>query len=238
MHPATRTALVLGIRGGIGRKTAAALVAEGFRVHGVDRAEAPPGRGDDGAVVWRYDLAGPEAGHRLRAYLREYGPPDALVWSVGVYDRRELPDYGEPRVREVLDTNLTALLIVLREVVVEAWRRGSPLRIAVVGSQAGASGGADPVYAAAKAGCAAAVKSVAREYARAGVRANVVSPGPVNTTMADVMGPRRGHYEDAIPLGRFAEPEEVASVIVWLLTRAPAALTGAVIDVDGGLLRR
>ena len=94
-------------------------------------------------------------------------------------------------------------------------------------------------YAAAKAGLVAAVKSIAREYAKAGVTANVVSPGPVETPMASVMGDeRRRFYESTIPLGRYTRADEVASVIAWLLTDAPEAVTGMVLDVDGGLVRR
>ncbi len=57
--------------------------------------------------------------------------------------------------------------------------------------------------------------------------------------MASVMGDeRKRFYENAIPLGRYSRPDEVASVIAWLLTEAPEAVTGMVLDVDGGLVRR
>ena len=82
------------------------------------------------------------------------------------------------------------------------------------------------------------MKSLAREYADRGLLANVVSPGPTDTPMADKMGERRQYYEKVIPVGRFNQAAEVASVVTWLLADAPDTITGTVIDIDGGLVRR
>ncbi|MDR1237413.1 MAG: SDR family oxidoreductase [Propionibacteriaceae bacterium] len=84
------------------------------------------------------------------------------------------------------------------------------------------------------------VKSVAREYSRLGLGILAISPGPITGTMSSaVMDPGRiRHYEAAIPLGRFAQPREVAQAIVWALCDAPAPMTGVVLDIDGGLVRR
>lgn len=229
------SALVVGSAGGIGSAVARALVDRNAAVVGVDSSPATV----EGTAHHRLDVTdlGAVDGW-LRGQVHGHGSFDCLAWCVGVYDRLDLREYPPGRLREVLDVNLTALLGALGTLLDTTLAAGVPLRIAVVGSQAGVTGGRDVVYAAAKAGCVAAVKSVAREYARHGVRANVVSPGPVNTAMADVMGARRAFYEEAIPIGRFSEPSEVAEVVTWLLLDAPDAVTGTVVDVDGGLVRR
>jgi 3-oxoacyl-[acyl-carrier protein] reductase len=175
----------------------------------------------------------------IAKYLADVGAPDAVVWCAGRYPRRDIREYSTDDLRGVLDLNLTALLALLPPLVSSAIVSRRPMRLVVVGSQAGVTGGLDVPYAAAKAGLVAAVKSIAREYAKSGVTANVVSPGPVETPMASVMGDeRRRFYESAIPLGRYSRADEVAAVIGWLLTDAPEAVTGMVLDVDGGLVRR
>ncbi|TMR20737.1 SDR family oxidoreductase [Nonomuraea turkmeniaca] len=227
--------LVFGSRGGIGSEISRILSHKDINVHGIDRAEMSA----HGINEWALDVTQPGLETWLEDHFRNHGLPRFFVWCIGVYDRRPLTEYGTVRMRTVLDTNLTALLVALRTVVAAAVEQRSPLRVVVVGSQASVNGGTDAVYAAAKAGCVAAVKSVAREYGRHGITANIVSPGPTNTTMAEVMGDeRRRHYESTIPIGRFTEPLEVAAAAVWLLTEAPPAITGTVLDVDGGLVRR
>jgi 3-oxoacyl-[acyl-carrier protein] reductase len=91
-------------------------------------------------------------------------------------------------------------------------------------------------YAAAKGGLVALTKSLAREMARHGITVNSVSPGFVATRLvSDLAEDQRADLEREIPLGRFAEPEEIASVIVFLASPAASYLTGTTIHVDGGL---
>ncbi|HET9081703.1 MAG TPA: SDR family oxidoreductase [Trebonia sp.] len=229
-------ALVVGVTGGIGAEVTRLLESGGTCVHGIDDRVAP-----QAGHRWTVDIA--QAGGQafaswLHDYLERNGVPDMFAWCAGLYDRTDLADYGMSRLQTMLDANLTAFLLACRALLAARRRSPRPLRMAVVGSQAGVTGGRDAVYAAAKAGCVAAVKSIAREYARSGVQANVVSPGPTRTPMNSVMGERQAYYENAIPAGRFNTAEEVASVVVWLLTTAPLTINGATMDVDGGLVRR
>jgi 3-oxoacyl-[acyl-carrier protein] reductase len=229
-------ALVFGPTGGIGGNVCTQLRARGVDVHGCDR------RAVDGPGSTSLDLAAAVRDATLVDWMsdwtRTHGMPEYVAWCIGVYDRSDLVEYCDERLLEVLHTNLTSMLLVLKGLLTSRTDQGASLRFVAVGSQAGATGGRDPVYAASKAGIVAAVKSVAREYARAGLMANVVSPGPTDTPMTSVMGDRRQHYESSIPLGRFNRPDEVASVVTWLLLDAPESLTGTVVDVDGGLVRR
>jgi NAD(P)-dependent dehydrogenase (short-subunit alcohol dehydrogenase family) len=99
--------------------------------------------------------------------------------------------------------------------------------------QAGAA-----VYAASKAGVAALARAVAIEYAHLGVRVNAISPGWMDTAMAEPVLSRpalRERVERAIPLGRVAAPEEVAATVLWLLSDEAGYVTGQDIVLDGGL---
>jgi NAD(P)-dependent dehydrogenase (short-subunit alcohol dehydrogenase family) len=137
-----------------------------------------------------------------------------------------------------ISENFLATAVVV-QLVLDAMVKAGGGRIVLVTSQASTAGGTDALYAAAKAGLVALVKSVAREFSRFGVLCNAVSPGPVDTPMATVMGPElRRDYEHRIPIGRFASPSEVGEVIVFLLMMEGGAISGATIDVDGGLIRR
>ncbi len=117
-----------------------------------------------------------------------------------------------------------------------AIRRG---RLVLITSQAAITGGTDAAYAASKAGLVAFGKSIAREYGPEGLRITMVSPGPVDTGMASVMPPeRRAHYESTIPIRRFTWATEVADLVEYVLLRAPDALHGSTVEIDGGLVRR
>lgn len=240
-------ALVLGGRGGIGTAVCHALrtASPGAVIDVVDLAEvstdvAPGDQRPPSDTHWhQLDLTDDHARDTwLKGYLTE-GVPDRVAWCAGRYPRRDIRDYATAELRAVVELNLLALLALLPPLVGAAVEAGTPMRLVVVGSQAGVTGGLDVPYAASKAGLVAAVKSIAREYARSGIVANVVSPGPVETPMAAVMGDeRRAFYENTIPLGRYSKADEVAAVVAWLLTDAPVAVNGTVVDVDGGLVRR
>jgi 3-oxoacyl-[acyl-carrier protein] reductase len=91
-------------------------------------------------------------------------------------------------------------------------------------------------YAAAKGGLVALTKSLAREVARLGITVNAISPGFVQTRLISELGEReRGDLERQIPLGRFADPDEVAGAIVFLASPSASYLTGTTVHVDGGL---
>ena len=113
-------------------------------------------------------------------------------------------------------------------------RRG---RIIFVSSVVGLLGSAGQTnYAASKAGLVGLARSLARELGSRTITANVVAPGFVNTDMtAALTDERRAQIVAQVPLGRYAEPDEIAQVIVFLASDAAAYITGAVIPVDGGL---
>ncbi|MGH8888887.1 MAG: SDR family NAD(P)-dependent oxidoreductase [Acidothermaceae bacterium] len=236
----TRT-LVLGGLGGIGGAVCDKVQDRFDVLDIVDNAtgrELPARRCETN--LYAVDLIDDDArDHWVKQYLADVGAPEAVAWCAGLYPRREIRGYSTSELRHVIELNLLSMLALLPPLVNAALDSGHEMRLVVVGSQAGSTGGLDVPYAASKAGLVAAVKSIAREYARHQIVANVVSPGPVETPMAQVMGDeRRRFYESTIPLGRYSRADEVADLVGWLLTDAPVAISGTVIDIDGGLVRR
>jgi 3-oxoacyl-[acyl-carrier protein] reductase len=243
-----RTALVTGGSRGIGRATAlafagagaavafnwsrsedgseaeetlAALRATGARVHGAQADVA-----DAAAVQALFDEVKGALG----------GPVEVLVNNAAVtHDGllMMLPESGWDR---VLDVNLKGAFLcskaALRGMI--AGRFGRVVNVVSPAAFFGKEGASS--YAAAKGGLVALTKSLAREVARYGITVNGVSPGFVQTKLiADLAAAARDDLLKQIPLGRFAEPDEVAGVVLFLASSAGAYLTGTTLHVDGGL---
>lgn len=187
------------------------------------------------------DFAGPAGPRRLwDAALAQLGSIDVLINNAGVFEAnpidREDADWvaGWDRTMRI---NLTASAELCRFAVRHWLERGSAGRIVNVASRA-AYRGDSPAhwhYAASKAGMVAMTKSIARGYAARGILAFAVCPGFTMTGMAeDYLASRGGDALLAdIPLGRVADPGEVASAVTWLALHAPPSATGAVLDVNG-----
>ena len=188
------------------------------------------------------DLADPTAADRLweEALARLDGRIDVLVNNAGVFEA--VADDADPDAwRQAWDRawgiNLQSAADLCRRMVLHVRERGGEGRIVNVASRA-AYRGDSPAhwhYAASKAGMVAMTKSIARGYANRGVLAFAICPGFVMTGMADEYLASRGGDKllADIPLGRVAQPEEVASVATYLALDAPASMTGAVLDVNG-----
>ena len=224
MTDAPKTAIITGAAAGIGRATAARLVADGWRVVGIDRADTAA-EGVDLVVGDCGDTAILEA-----AVERAGDSLDALVCSAGIpptgpWESREHWD-------EVIRVDLTAAYEALRvcwPALVAA--RGS---VVLVGSIVGAVEGSlrSPAYAAAKAGLEGLARSMAVIGGPDGVRVNVVAPGAIATDFDERLLPA-DHRTD-VPLGRMGTPEEVAAVIGFLAGRDATYVTGEIWTIDGG----
>jgi len=227
------TILLTGASRGIGAAIRARLDGTGVALAGQSTA------GGTGLIA--ADFADPEAPARLwdEAIIR-LGTIDVLINNAGVFEANPIErDDREWRAswNRSLQINLTAAAELCRLAIRDWQRRGTGGRIVNIASRA-AYRGDSPAhwhYAAAKAGMVAMTKTIARGYAAKGILAFAVCPGFTMTGMAEEYLASRGG--DAlladIPLGRVAEPEEVAAAARFLALEAPASMTGAVIDING-----
>lgn len=188
------------------------------------------------------DLANPDMPSRLwdDAVQRLDGHIDVLINNAGIFDANPLDssesDWLESWNR-TMQINLTASAALCRSAVLHWKENRRPGRIVNVASRA-AYRGDSPAhwhYAASKAGMVAMTKTIARGYASEGILAFAICPGFTMTGMADDYLASRGGDKllADIPLGKVADPEEVAAIAKFCATDAPASMTGAVVDVNG-----
>jgi NAD(P)-dependent dehydrogenase (short-subunit alcohol dehydrogenase family) len=226
--------LVTGSTRGIGAAIVEALALKGARIVGHGRT--------DGEGVIGADLAQPGAADVLwdKALAALDGRIDVLINNAGVFegvavgadDQAWAAAWGR-----TMQINLQASADLCRRAVLHFRARGEGGRIVNIASRA-AYRGDSPAhwhYAASKAGMVGMTKSIARGFAIEQILAFAVCPGFVMTGMSeDYLASRGGDKLLAdIPLGRVAEPAEVASVAAYLALEAPASMTGAVLDVNG-----
>ena len=226
--------LVTGSTRGIGAAIAETLAARGIRFSGHGRA--------DGDLTLGADLAEAGAADGLwdRALERLDGRIDVLVNNAGVFEpiAVEAPaDDWRAAWDRTMQINLQASADLCRRAVLHWRERGVGGRIVNVASRA-AHRGDSPAhwhYAASKAGMVAMTKSIARGFAGEGILAFAVCPGFTMTGMAeDYLASRGGEKLLAdIPLGKVADPEEVANAVAYLALEAPPSMTGAVLDING-----
>ncbi len=222
-----RVALVTGVAAGIGRATSEVLLADGWRVAGVDvQADAPEGveleLGDaaDSAVLARALARAAPEGRGLDGLVCAAGLPPSGPWDD--------PAHWAETLRVDLMAPYEAARLAMPAM------RASGGSMVFVGSIVGAAEGSlrSPGYAAAKSGLEGLARSLAVIGAPDGVRVNVVAPGAIDTSF-DVAAFSPADRPD-VPLGRMGSAEEVASVVQFLLSPAASYVSGAVWRVDGG----
>jgi 3-oxoacyl-[acyl-carrier protein] reductase len=229
----SRSVLVTGGNRGIGRAIAEAFLAQGDKVAVTTRNGGAP----EGALDVRCDITDQAAVDAAFAQIEEaHGPVEILVANAGVTKDTLVLRMSEDDWSSVIDTNLTGSFRVVKRAAkgMLRLRRG---RIIFISSVVGLLGSAGQVnYAASKAGLVGMARSLARELGSRSITANVVAPGFVETDMTAVLTEdQQQKIKDQVPLGRYAAPDEIASVVSWLASDGAAYVTGAVIPVDGGL---
>jgi NAD(P)-dependent dehydrogenase (short-subunit alcohol dehydrogenase family) len=236
-----RTAVVTGGAAGIGFAVAQRLVASGARVALWDRdaaalAKARSALGGDTLVqaLDVADAAGVEAA--TKATAAAFGRIDALVCSAGITGPNTTTwEYPVDDWKRVFDVNVHGVFLC-NKFVVPVMQQRDYGRIVNIASVAGKEGNPNaPAYSASKAAVIGLTKSLGKELAKTGIRANCVTPAAVRTAIFDQMTQQHIDFMlSKIPLGRFGTVEEIAAMVCWLASEDCSFSTGAVFDLSGG----
>jgi tropinone reductase I len=237
-----RNALVTGGTRGIGRAIVAELLELGAAVMLVARSQADVDAAvrelGGGVTGLAGDVTSAVDRARIVAHVAERGPLHVLVHNAGGNIRNKLVDYDDPTIERLIALNLTAPVLLSRDLHPQL-RAAAGASVIHVGSVAGAIALPTGVaYAAAKAGLAQAARTLALEWARDGIRVNTVAPWYTRTPLVEPVLARPEALAAILartPLGRIAEPHEVAAAVAFLAMPAASYITGQCLAVDGGM---
>jgi 3-oxoacyl-[acyl-carrier protein] reductase len=253
-----KVALVTGGSRGLGRAISLGLAAEGAKLAinyyrnldlGIDLGDeanelakvARAGHGVPSLAVAADVSQSAEVDAMFREVEATLGPIDILVNNAGVWPTAYVKDMTEEQWNATLAVNLTGTFLTCREAVRGWLAAGRTGRIVNITSQAAFHGSTSghAHYAASKAGVVTFSISLAREVAPQGIHVNCVAPGMMATEMArGALEKNKEQYLERIPLRRIADAAEVANVVVFLCSEKASYMTGATLDVTGGMLMR
>jgi len=239
-----RVAIVTGGIQGLGKATAELLLRAGasVAVNYVDdaagvsrqRAEEAANQWGDAALVMAADVCDRQAMLRfLDAVQEKFGRIDCLVNNAAILRDRTVKKLSDDEWNAVVETNLSAVFRVSQAALPYLQDGGRIINMASISGVIGFFGQAN--YASAKAGVMALTKVLSRELASRRITVNAVAPGVVMTEMgASIPEAARQQMLAQIPLGRYGEPEEIASVILFLCSDLSSYVTGQTLHVNGG----
>ncbi len=240
-----RVAIVTGAARGIGEATARVLAEKQATVSVVDIdlenaekvAQALSAAGGQ-AKAFQCDVSKPaECDQLVKNVVSAFGKLDILVNNAGICPRIPIADMTEEWFDRIINVNLKSVFFLTRAAA-EAMKPQGWGRIVNISSTAGRIGGLinATVYSGTKGGIQMMTKSLAREYAPFGILINNVAPGAVDTPMLTQGHTGLDSYIQTIPLRRLAKPVEIANSIVHLCSEETTWVTGATLDVNGGVV--
>ncbi len=240
--------LVTGSTGGIGLEVAHLLAAEGARVVTCGRSETAPGVGEALHVSADLGRAG-EPERLVREVENAFGGVDVLVNNVGAAYQRSFDEVTDEQWQELWDVNVMSYVRTIRAVLPTMRGRRSGTIVNVSSTAGKRPSTSMPDYSVTKAAVLSVSRLIADVYAKDGIRCNAVTPGPTATAawlgdggLADQQARRTGKSKDEVlaavgagrPLGRLAEPTEIAAVVAFLCSPRTSYVTGAAWSADGG----
>lgn len=239
-----KNALITGAAQGIGKSIALAMAREGAGIAVADvNIEAAQATSQEisslgvKSTALKLDVSRQEeVAAAFKEFTGEFGSLDILVNNAGITRDGVLLRMKDEDWDAVLDINLKGSFLCCREAVkiMSKQRSGRIISISSVVAFMGNAGQAN--YSASKAGLIGLTKTIAREYAGRGIRANAVAPGYIQTAMTDVLSDEvKQHMKSTIPLGQFGTPDDVAGAVVFLSSEEASYITGQVIHVNGGM---
>lgn len=246
-----KVALVTGGSRGLGKAICLSLAAEGAKVAVNYRRTADKAQAVVDEIKTQYGLEALAVGGNVaeeadvlsifKQVTEKFSQIDILINNAAVCPTCQVKDMSKQMWTETIEVNLTGTFLTSREFVKRLLDAGRGGRIVNIVSQAafrGSTTGHAP-YDASKGGIVSFTIALAREVAQKGIGVNAVAPGLILTDMVTkVLKENEQKYLSRIPLHRIAEPKEVADVVTFLASERAGYMTGATVDVTGGMLMR
>lgn len=246
-----KVVIVTGAGGGIGEAVATRFAGRGASVVAVGRTgakveqvagqiRAAGGR----ATAMAADVSSEEDVRQVVSEtIHTYGRVDVLVNNAAICPQVRLTDLSLAQWNEVMTNNLTSVFLFCREVIPSMVRQGGGAIVNVSSVHALATLEGYSAYAASKAGIVALTRAVALDYAKQNIRVNAVLPGAVHTPMLEGSVKRLDtppdeimrQWNDAQPVGRVGQPDEIAAVVLFAASPDNSFMTGATLVADGGM---
>jgi NAD(P)-dependent dehydrogenase (short-subunit alcohol dehydrogenase family) len=234
---AGRVAFVTGATGGIGQAVVRMMLDAGANLAATGRRAVP--FDDERVLPLALDVTDEDAvADAIAQCVKRFGKIDYLIHMAGMVGKGRLDEMPLDDWNTVVSTNLTSSFLVLKHAYKHLTKPGG---VAVLcGSSNGYNGGSylsGAAYASSKAALVNLTRYVAKEWAPDGIRCHVISPGPVDTPMLDRLShDQHDGLKAALPLGRYATPEECAGAVLFLCSEHAASMTGTNINISSGLV--
>lgn len=255
-----RYIVITGGASGIGRATADACAMRGARVALLDvnrdevlqAADEISARGSGAAIPVVCDVSSDDSvGDAFEQVLRDGGMFDGVFANAGIELNSPLHEMAIENWNKVLGVNLTGVFLTCKfalQHLCDSGTHGSIVCASSPSAFVGFAGGGNAAYGASKGGISALVRSAALDYASRGIRINAVVPGATLTPMLFSAASEGVHPEEIrhlidaaaqqVPLGRMADPHEIAAAVLWLLSDESSYVTGSNLVCDGGLMAK
>lgn len=239
MHLTNKLAVVTGSAQGIGLAISKSLSEEGAKLLMVDRnpeiEETALAHNADSLVC---DLGNPESATEIADFAQSKGGCEILVNNAGISLPGAMDSIRDKDWSTVMSINLDAAFRLSRTLWQQlASHNGCIVNIASFASKRATLFGNNASYTVSKHGIAGLTRAAAMDGASSGIRVNAVAPGVVNTDLVKLHDEAtRNKIQQMIPLGKYADPEEIAKVVTFLASSCASHMTGEVVNVNGGLV--